>query len=232
MNLIEQIMHGVSASDLAAEERKRAAKEAGDAAAKAHAQALSGALILRFLSRHCQNFKMHLEVVSQGPERDGAGMMSVFRYPLVTYLTASTFVQLGRGMEACVSLLKKPSKEVELHELAGMLYLLELVSANFRALSFCSINLTSLLTKESDYAAFMSAFKSCVMQLAEESDKAAGDRAEAATDEEAKDLWVTVTKVSKEIMASSIRLLHKGPGEILASLKASLASGDGAKCQV
>jgi len=150
----------------------------------------------------------------------------------VTYLTASTFVELGQGMKACASLLTKPGPEVALHELYSTLYLLELVSANFQALSFCSINLTSLLTKDSDYASFMSAFKSCVMQLAEEGDKEAGERAERAADEETKELWPAITKVSKEIMASSIRLLHKGPGEILASLKASLRSGEGSKCTV
>jgi hypothetical protein len=58
-------------------------------------------------------------------------MMSVFRYPLVTYLTASTFVELGQGMKACVSLLEKPADGVDLHELYSMLYLLELVRANF-----------------------------------------------------------------------------------------------------
>lgn len=123
--------------------------------------------------------------------------MSVFRYPFVTYLTASTFIELGQGMKACVKLLEKPAGGADLHELYSMLYLLELVHANFQALSFCSINLTSLLTKESDYAPFMSAFKSCVMRLADEDEKVAGERAAGAADEEGKELWANITKASK-----------------------------------
>ena len=57
--------------------------------------------------------------------------MSVFRYPMVTYLTAATFIELGKGMQACLGLLERPAGSIEIHELYGMLYLLEIVHANF-----------------------------------------------------------------------------------------------------
>jgi hypothetical protein len=131
MNLIEQIMHGVSGAEMAAEARSRLGLKPVDQAQKARAPGLARALILRLLSRRAQGFKLHLEVANQGAERDGTGMMSVFRYPMVTYLTSTTFIELGKGMQACLRLLERPTGDVEIHELYGMLYLLEMVHANF-----------------------------------------------------------------------------------------------------
>jgi hypothetical protein len=53
-----------------------------------------------------------------------------------------------------------------------MLYLLNVTNSNFQALDFCSVNLTSLLVKDKEYQEFMDAFKGCVVQLADESEKA------------------------------------------------------------
>ena len=116
-------------------------------------------------------------------------MMSVFRYPFVTYLTKTTFMELGRGLKACEHMLGPGTKEnqPELHELHSLLFLLELASANFKALNFCSLSLRSLLSKETDYQQFMSIFQSCVGRLSKEADELSD--LGAGTNEELKAIW-------------------------------------------
>jgi hypothetical protein len=103
--------------------------------------------------------------------------------------------------------------------------LLELASANFKALNFCSLSLKSLLSQEADYKQFMSTFQRCVGRLSEESAKSSSEG--AGTNEEVKNLWVSIKKVSQEIMACSISLLHEGPNEILVELRTALSKDEG-----
>jgi len=85
--------------------------------------------------------------------------MSIFRFPLVTHLTASTFVTLGKGLKSGAGLFEKELGEENIYELQSLLSLLEVVNANFRALNFCSINLSTILSANSDYKRFMNSFR-------------------------------------------------------------------------
>ena len=232
LNLIEQLMQNVSIADLAQAESQQIAQGGHGGLPSSQIPSLTRSLILRFLSRRCRNFKAHLEVVAQGSERDAAGVMSVFRYPFVTYLTKTTFMELGRGLKACEHVLGPRTKESqpEPHELQSLLFLLELASANFKALNFCSLSLRSLLSKESDYHQFMSIFQSCVGRLSKEAEELSDLQAD--TSEELKAIWVSIAEASKEIMASSINLLHEGPNAILTELRTALSNGEGQRCQV
>jgi hypothetical protein len=71
--------------------------------------------------------------------------MKMFRYPLVTYLTSTTFKALGTGLEECVKLLEKSDAQTDLYEVHYILSLLQLIHSNFGALNFCQINLNKLL---------------------------------------------------------------------------------------
>jgi hypothetical protein len=148
-------MHNVSIADLAKKESHEAASTSAALGGIPGAQAagLTRSLILRFLSRRCRGFRAHLAVASQGSARDAAAVMSVFRYPFVTYLTKATFMELGHGLEAFEPLLATEGKgtDDDLHELYGLYFLLELASANFKALNFCSLSLKSLLSQEAEY---------------------------------------------------------------------------------
>ena len=95
-------MQNVSIADLAKKENHEAVStsEVHGGISSAQALGLTRCLILRFLSKRCRNFRAHLAVVSQGSARDAAAVMSVFRYPFVTYLTKTTFMELGRGLQA------------------------------------------------------------------------------------------------------------------------------------
>jgi len=110
-------------------------------------------------------------------------MMTVFRFNFVTFLTACTFNQIQKGLKSALKLIKSEKNNIE--ELYSMLYLLRVTNSNFQALDFCSINLTSLLVKDQEYKDFMEAFRSCIVFLSEEGEKAHQERVEKAGDSEA-----------------------------------------------
>jgi hypothetical protein len=107
-------MQNVSIADLAKKEKHGAVStsEVPGGISSAQALGLTRCLILRFLSKRCRNFRAHLAVVSQGSARDAAAVMSIFRYPFVTYLTRTTFIELGRGLQAFEHLLAAEGKAI------------------------------------------------------------------------------------------------------------------------
>jgi len=126
---------------------------------------LTRAFILQFLGSKVQNFKLALESAEQ-QSKSALGVMALFRYPLVTYLTPRTFIALGKALKEGADLFEGELNQKNSYELQSLLSLLELVNANFRALNFCSISLSSMLPKEKDYYEFMAAFRACVRPLA------------------------------------------------------------------
>lgn len=114
--------------------------------------------------------------------------MNMFRYPSVTYLTSSTFKQLGEGLAEGCKLLNQQINEDNLHDLHSLYYMTQIVLANIQALNYCSINLSNLLPKEADYSAFKTAFQGCVNKLADESDEDLNKRNEKAS-EKVKRVW-------------------------------------------
>ena len=110
---------------------------------------------------------LQLEAAEQGV-KPASSVTSIFRFPLVTPLAANTFVPLGKGLKSGAALFEKDLGEDKIYELQSLLSLLELVNANFRALNFCSINLSTILSANSDYKRFMNSFRQCVEPLAQE----------------------------------------------------------------
>jgi hypothetical protein len=134
------------------------------------------------------NFSCEHDALASNPEKKTINIMTMFRYPMVTYLTAVTFNELGNGLQKAASLLDKPITEDNLYELQGFYYLLQVLLANIKALNYCSINLNTLLPKDSDYKAFTVAFDGCVKKLAEESDQLSNKRTSQGS-EEVNSLW-------------------------------------------
>jgi hypothetical protein len=119
---------------------------------------LTRSLILQYLSGKVGNFVLRLEAAEQGI-KNAASVMSIFRFPLVTHLAANTFITLGKGLKSGAALFEKELGENNIYELQSLLSLLEVVNANFRALNFCSINLSTILSANSDYKRFMNSFR-------------------------------------------------------------------------
>jgi hypothetical protein len=145
--------------------------------------------------------------------RRGEDMMDLFRFDFVTFLTTTTFNQIQLGLQNSLKLIKQDKCNIE--ELYSMLYLLQITDSNFKALNFCSINLTSLLIKDKEYKDFMNTFKNCVVYLSEEPETQFNERCKNTGDNEAKNLWEKIRLACNSIIASSISLLHKGPEDIL-----------------
>ena len=138
---------------------------------------LTRSLILQYLSSQVGNFVLHLEAAEQGI-KTAASVMSIFRFPFVTHLAANTFVTLGKAMKSGAGLFEKDLTDENVYELQSLLALLEVVNANFRALNFCSINLSTILSVNSDYKRFMNSFRQCVEPLAQEGATLKSDKSE------------------------------------------------------
>ena len=85
----------------------------------------------------------------------GEDKLDVFRFPLATYLTGTTFREIGKLLKAYSAQVKKQVDEVLLCELVEFL---KVVSANCQALTICSLNLSDLFNSAEEHTEFMTAF--------------------------------------------------------------------------
>ena len=183
---------------------------------------------MHYIASQSVKFTKHYRTVAQKPEKACADVMSLFRFPSVTYLTSSTFKQLGEGLAEGCKLLNQPITEENAPDLHALYYVLQITLANIRALNYCDINLSSLLPKEADYSTFMAAFQGCVKKLAEESDEDFSKRTGSAS-EKVKELWKSIAEVCQKTLSESLRLFYKSSVEILESVHSAFKSGQGHK---
>lgn len=85
---------------------------------------LTKALILRYLSRRCVFFDTQLEAAGKSSDLSGRMMMSIFRFPLVTFLSDSTFKEFGNCLAEFTGILQKGIDKVEAYHVYSLLSLL------------------------------------------------------------------------------------------------------------
>jgi hypothetical protein len=113
-------------------------------------------------------------------------MMSYFKFPNATYITETLFQELQGGFERSKSLINLKKTNANIADQYSFYFLLQIMTANFQALNFCSVSLTELM-EEDTYSAFISTYKSIIVNIIENGyleDFEAGD-----SQEEMKQLW-------------------------------------------
>lgn len=111
------------------------------------------ALIYRFLALKYKTFMTHYDMIKL-QQRDSDSVMETFRYPMVTYLTHTTFLHLTLELNSQFEMISKSDKPDEI-ELETMLSIIKILNANLQALNYCQVNLSSLLINEQQYNDFM-----------------------------------------------------------------------------
>lgn len=222
-NIIDQYMQGVSSSEISEEikNRKWPQKLQGPEGFK-----VSKALIFRFLALKCKKFVTHFDDVHL-KERDSSTVMEIFRYPFSTSLSHSNFKMIGQALSEQDKQVLSSGQPDEI-DLEMSLSIMKILNANLQALSYCSVNLKSLLSNETEYNEFLKNFivGGCIHKLA----KGSEIEQQKASDAE-KELWVQISDVSKDIMTASIKVVSKGPSDIMNHLKDNIDKGEGQKCQ-
>lgn len=104
---------------------------------------ITRALILKFVANHCFEFDQKVGAIAQ---KNPASVIEIFRYPMVTYLTSITFSSLKKGLNEGIKLLAKEKDQIEIYELHAFLNVLQLTLANIKAMNFCNISLSSILS--------------------------------------------------------------------------------------
>ena len=120
--------------------------------------------------------------------------------------------------------MNQPINDENLHDLHALYYLVQIVLANIQALNYCSINLSNLLPKETEYSAFVTAFQGCVKKLAEESAEDFNKRNGQAS-EKVKQVWKSIAEVCQKTISESVRLFFKESIEILQQVHQSFKAG-------
>ena len=106
-----------------------------------------------------------------------------------------------------------------LPEQYGLYLTLKILTANFKALSFCSISLPDIMD-EATFQKFLAAYKQCIVCIIEggiTQDFEAGE-----TEPEMRALWSEIYQLCLNILSTSINLIYSNTGEIVKSLLANL----------
>ena len=104
-------------------------------------------LLLQALRIGSQDFQLFYEDASHSLKVDEMDKLKAFRYPLVTYLTGTTFRALRRGLDQLCQQFSRDVDEIDLSIAADFF---RLVSSNFRALNLCGLRLGDLLPDAKD----------------------------------------------------------------------------------
>jgi hypothetical protein len=100
------------------------------------------------------------------------------------------------------------------------LYLmLKILTANFKALSFCSIALPDIMDSET-YQKFLAAYRHCIVRIIESG--YTQDFEEGELNGEIKALWGEIYQMSLSILSTSINLIYSNIGDIVTSLESNL----------
>lgn len=106
-----------------------------------------------------------------------------------------------------------------LHDQYSLYLILKILTANFKALSFCSVSLPDIMD-ESSYQSFLNAYRSCIVRIIE-----AGysqDFEEGEYNEEIKCLWVEIYQMCLSILSTSINLIYSNIKDVVLHLESNL----------
>ena len=114
-------------------------------------------LILRQIYKACQNFDLKLEEIASQKKSASdleLDMMTFFKFPNATYLTHTVFQQIQINLDRTRSLIDSKKTAANLSDQYSLYLMLKILTANFKALSFCSISLPDIMDEET-YANFL-----------------------------------------------------------------------------
>lgn len=94
-------------------------------------------------------------------------MMTFFKFPTATYLTHTVFQQIEENLSRTTYLIDSRKTKENLADQYALYLMLKILTANFKALSFCSIALPDLMDEESAYHRFLSAYRACIVKIIE-----------------------------------------------------------------
>ena len=147
---MKQIMTGKTMSDH--QEQSNKYRGLAFSIAKEEVNALSKVLILRFMANHSSELDLQMQIITKG-----STMLKLFRYPNITYLTSTTFSQLGKCMAGVTKKINS-GHSLSLTDIHEIRDLLKIVKTNFAALNYCQIHVTHLYLQSSDYSQFVADF--------------------------------------------------------------------------
>jgi hypothetical protein len=99
--------------------------------------------------------------------------------------------------------------------------MLKILTANFKALSFCSISLPDIMDDET-YQKFLHAYRQCIVKIIEGG--YTHDFEEGDHFKEIKSLWVEIYQMCLNILSTSINLIYSDIKEIVLNLESNLKS--------
>lgn len=89
-------------------------------------------------------------------------------------MTSEMFECMSKILDSLVGLRDSPKNEANLPLQHSLLYILQILSANFKALGFCGIKLPQIMD-ESSYSAFLKSYNCCVVTMIEQGYKQSFD---------------------------------------------------------
>lgn len=179
-------------------------------------------LILSQIYKACATFDMKMEEVTS--QKKSASeledhMMTFFKFPSATYLTHTVFQQIQENLDHTTHLIDGQKTSANLADQYSLYLMLKILTANFKALSFCSISLPDIMDEEA-YQKFLNAYRSCIVKIIESGytqDFEEGN-------EEIRALWVEIYQMSLSILSTSINLIYSNINDIVVSLESTLGS--------
>jgi hypothetical protein len=93
-------------------------------------------------------------------------MMTFFKFPNATYLTHSVFKQIQVNLDRTSGLIDAKKTSANLTDQYCLYLMLKILTANFKALSFCSISLPDIMDDET-YQGFLKAYRQCIVKIIE-----------------------------------------------------------------
>lgn len=84
--------------------------------------------------------------------------MAFFKFPNATYLTHTVFQQIQENLDRASHLIDSRKGSDNLADQYSLYLMLKILTANFKALSFCSISLPDIMDEET-YQRFLSAYR-------------------------------------------------------------------------
>jgi hypothetical protein len=94
-------------------------------------------------------------------------MIAFFKYPSATYLTNVVFQQIQENLDRSSYLIDSKKTSLNLADQYCFFLTLKILTANFKALSFCSISLPDIMDDEESYQLFLKAYRHCIVNIIE-----------------------------------------------------------------
>jgi hypothetical protein len=93
--------------------------------------------------------------------------------------------------------------------------MLKILTANFKALTFCSISLPDIMDDET-YQSFLKAYRECIVKIIENG--YSQDFEEGESKDEIQKLWQEIYQMCLNILSSSINLIYANIPDVARSL--------------